>query len=621
LDQVKNMTHYHLPVCISGTKGSSSFVQLLATIGDEHERIVAGLLAEVQTLKKELCGRESEINHASTPSHIGPPYEEPPLMTPCTDTEPLDEKQEEISEPDKLQQVEDHQGGLPSEASRSISPRWRSLVARNRFLTSAPGDKLDIEDVEHTFEIAGKLSIRRRVSGGLSSDISFFVGEVSGTMKGWVQNSVFELIVAGLIVINTLVMAIETQYLGLKVGHELEFRGMNESSHELWGPSAESAFLAMERIFTVIFTCEVTIRIVLFRCDFLRSPFNWLDIVIILAGLADWILHGVWAIPNATLARLIRLLKVSRGIRIIRMSKILDSLHLLLKCVSSSVATLLWTFGLLAVIQCVAAMAFSHSVRNYLQDSSKPLEERRQVYSYYGTFTRSMLTMFEIMLANWGPACRVLVDNVHESFSFVFVAYRCCAGFAVLNVISAVFIQQTLKVAHNDKEVMISQKQRAQEDYVRKLKALFFQLDTSGDGLVSWDEFQQMLTDVRLKAWLNALEIEPTDMEEFFHILDDGDGELTIDEFVLGISRLRGFAKAIDMAHLMALVKRIDTKVEKVINPHAKTKRAQTVRSFTSSRSGFGYDLVLRSPMAVSSSSLAVVPAAEPAVVLPHCVT
>ena len=33
---------------------------------------------------------------------------------------------------------------------------------------------------------------------------------------------------------------------------------------------------------------------------------------------------------------------------------------------------------------------------------------------WQGTFTRSLLTMFEVLFANWGPPCRLLVDNVSE---------------------------------------------------------------------------------------------------------------------------------------------------------------------------------------------------------------
>ena len=32
--------------------------------------------------------------------------------------------------------------------------------------------------------------------------------------------------------------------------------------------------------------------------------------------------------------------------------------------------------------------------------------------------------MFEILFANWGPPCRVLVDNISEWFSIFFLIYR-----------------------------------------------------------------------------------------------------------------------------------------------------------------------------------------------------
>ena len=41
-----------------------------------------------------------------------------------------------------------------------------------------------------------------------------------------------------------------------------------------------------------------------------------------------------------------------------------------------------------------------------------------------GTFTRTFLSMFEIMFANWSPPCRVLVEHVSEWFSIFFLLYR-----------------------------------------------------------------------------------------------------------------------------------------------------------------------------------------------------
>ena len=34
--------------------------------------------------------------------------------------------------------------------------------------------------------------------------------------------------------------------------------------------------------------------------------------------------------------------------------------------------------------------------------------------------------MFEVLFANWAPACRVLIDNVSEWYAVAFIVYRRC---------------------------------------------------------------------------------------------------------------------------------------------------------------------------------------------------
>merc|ERR1712217_384741 len=104
-----------------------------------------------------------------------------------------------------------------------------------------------------------------------------------------------------------------------------------------------------------------------------------------------------------------------------------------------------------------------------MTDESKPLELRREVFGYYGTFWRSMVTMFEITFANWAPPCRLLLDNVSEAFGFFFLIYRCMIGFAVLSVIQAVFIQQTMQAAQADDDVIIRAKELEKQKYAEKL--------------------------------------------------------------------------------------------------------------------------------------------------------
>ncbi|CAJ1349844.1 unnamed protein product [Effrenium voratum] len=101
--------------------------------------------------------------------------------------------------------------------------------------------------------------------------------------------------------------------------------------------------------------------------------------------------------------------------------------------------------------------------------------------------------MFEVLFANWAPACRVLTDHISEWWSSFFLLYRCILGFALLNVVNAVFVQSTLKVAHADEELQFAAKLKAQEKVTNKLQDMFKALDSSGDGVVTMDEFNEMI--------------------------------------------------------------------------------------------------------------------------------
>ncbi|CAE7153843.1 Catsper1 [Symbiodinium pilosum] len=150
--------------------------------------------------------------------------------------------------------------------------------------------------------------------------------------------------------------------------------------------------------------------------------------------------------------------------------------------------------------------------------------------------------MFEILFANWSPACRVLVENISEWFSIFFLLYRCVLGFAVLNVVNAVFVQQTMKTASSDEELAFKQKERDVALYTRKVKKLFQTMDSSGDGTINKEEFAKLVNSPMLKFWMGQLELEYHDLMSLFEFLDNGDGEITLLEFIDGAGRLRGGA-------------------------------------------------------------------------------
>ena len=74
--------------------------------------------------------------------------------------------------------------------------------------------------------------------------------------------------------------------------------------------------------------------------------------------------------------------------------QVLESLQLLLKCIYASLRILFWSLVLLLIIQISAGMTISYMLSDYMVDDTADPMQRFEVFRYYGTFTKTLLTMF-----------------------------------------------------------------------------------------------------------------------------------------------------------------------------------------------------------------------------------
>jgi hypothetical protein len=191
----------------------------------------------------------------------------------------------------------------------------------------------------------------------------------------------------------------------------------------------------------------------------------------------------------------------------------------------------------------------------YFDNDDYPIQDRREIFEYFGTFSRAMLSMFELTLANWPPICRALVEKVNEWFMLFFIIHKVTVGFAVIGVINGVFMQETFKVASTDDSIMMRQKDRDVRVYGEKMRRLFHAADGNGDGSVTMDEFEYILQDPEIIKWMATLELPVRDHMELFMLLDeDCDGYMKVEELVRGMLRLRGAAKSVDVISLKKLI-------------------------------------------------------------------
>eukprot|EP00403_Amphidinium_massartii_P029398 CAMPEP_0178397216 /NCGR_PEP_ID=MMETSP0689_2-20121128/14130_1 /TAXON_ID=160604 /ORGANISM="Amphidinium massartii, Strain CS-259" /LENGTH=582 /DNA_ID=CAMNT_0020017915 /DNA_START=47 /DNA_END=1791 /DNA_ORIENTATION=- len=544
---------------------SSEFEILLQKLREAHDSQVADLQAQLRSANGSKSQRPQALkltSHSEIMSPtLGPTGSAPTdVQTPSLESGPLDAFSPreppmifEGPKPVEAQRIESSsKGGVPcydsSSGLRPKTPEGGSKeVSRKPFFgSSAASDgstrrfSLELKDpkMKRFAEALGELDEEDNVAGGCEP------------IKSIVNHSAFEMIFAALILVNSLIFAFEVQMKGWDNGAKDGFTRskFTYGDKEPWQSVLDVLDMAGKFI-GAAFVVEVVLKAIgLGRRKFAKDWWNWFDTMVVTC----WVLEdisGALDLPlNARALRAFRLLRLLRVLRLLRTIQLFDSLYLLNAALQGSIAVLTWSLIYLAVVQITLALLLTEGIHTfYLERSDAPLEERQQVYTYFGTASRATLTMFEMTLANWPPVCRVMAENVSEWWVLFALFHKLTLGFAVIGIINGVVMQETFKAAAQDSNVMIRDRQRQLERIGSSLRNVFVCADEGKDGHLTVEEFSNLCSNPVLSLWLSSLGLNTKDAVKVFHLLDDGDGLLTADELVEGVDRFRGVASGIDL--------------------------------------------------------------------------
>ncbi|CAK0800467.1 unnamed protein product [Prorocentrum cordatum] len=167
-----------------------------------------------------------------------------------------------------------------------------------------------------------------------------------------------------------------------------------------------------------------------------------------------------------------------------------------------------------------------------------------------------MVSLFELMLANWPPICRLMMDTMHEPWSVFALCYKLVMGFAVIGVIFGVFTQETFRAAETDDQLLIKRKANQVKMQTMKMQHLFQMMATESNedvgAAIDLQHFKRVLSHPEFQLWLKAMDYDISDAGLLFHLIDaDGDGSLSVDELIQGMAMLKGTARNIDVKLLI----------------------------------------------------------------------
>jgi len=138
-------------------------------------------------------------------------------------------------------------------------------------------------------------------------------------------------------------------------------------------------------------------------------------------------------------------------------------------------------------------------------------------------------------------------------YSTFFCGYISLVVFAILNIVTGVFVENAIKSTQHDADIMMWEEAESRNQLVEDVRKVFIKADTDRSGDLNWQEFEKHIGDHHVQAYLRKLDldVESSGARGMFKLLDfDGDGKVDIEEFVVGIARLKGLARSLDLARL-----------------------------------------------------------------------
>ncbi|CAK0893735.1 unnamed protein product [Prorocentrum cordatum] len=162
-----------------------------------------------------------------------------------------------------------------------------------------------------------------------------------------------------------------------------------------------------------------------------------------------------------------------------------------------------------------------------------------------------------------GTGTRVLYPWINSSVPTLLPSAR-WRIFAMMNVITSQFVDQTLEASSKDRR----------DHMVSSLMDAFSKTGVRAE-MVTEEDFMNNLTHPSMRSFLKDLyrreEVSPEEIRKsrLFEMLDDdGSGEITRDELVLGCVRLTGSATSLDLAVLKLDVENLRRDVGDICEMH-----------------------------------------------------
>eukprot|EP00441_Pelagodinium_beii_P047716 CAMPEP_0197625796 /NCGR_PEP_ID=MMETSP1338-20131121/5055_1 /TAXON_ID=43686 ORGANISM="Pelagodinium beii, Strain RCC1491" /NCGR_SAMPLE_ID=MMETSP1338 /ASSEMBLY_ACC=CAM_ASM_000754 /LENGTH=586 /DNA_ID=CAMNT_0043196287 /DNA_START=39 /DNA_END=1799 /DNA_ORIENTATION=- len=382
--------------------------------------------------------------------------------------------------------------------------------------------------------------------------------------KGFAQwlakNQIWEYVTLFIIAINSLWMAIETDY--------------NDADSLL---TAEAVFIVVENLFCVFFTFEIVIRFGAFKHkpDCLKDGWFVFDSLLVTLMIVEtWIFTIILAAmpPNSSFfspssLRVLRLFRLTRMARMVRLMRAFPELIVMVKAMMIAFRSVAVALGLLMFIVYVFAIAFTQLLDGKNGQPGDP---------GYDNFRNVLMSVNTLLLDGAFPDQKDLINSMgskHAVYYLLMLVYMLVAGLTVMNMIVGILCELISVISAVEKETMLLSSVRTSlQNIMEETKA-----DADGSGMISKREFDDLVSHPSWGRILSEVDVDVVALVDLSDFIFEDDRELSFADFMDLILQLRGTNQATvkDIVDLRKLLKNQSDKMDKMFNdvkftqPHA----------------------------------------------------
>lgn len=267
----------------------------------------------------------------------------------------------------------------------------------------------------------------------------------------WLEKQVrgpkFELLMALIICINMLTLAAHLEWEGQQYAYELGLRSDDAS----WS-SVAVAFEVAEKVFTGMYALELGIHIWAHGMPFFMQTFHVVDAVIVIACCVQ---SFIVSPPSSGGGMTLSALRIMRAFRVFRITKLVEftddnlrEMRVLVRTIMLSMRSVVWSVLLIGGIIVAAGVLMVQLASPFIVDTSVGMDQRKWLFQMFGTTSRSVYTMFEsTFTGGWRVYTRPVFEDYSAAFALFWVPYIVCVNFAVMRVVAALFLKQTMAIA------------------------------------------------------------------------------------------------------------------------------------------------------------------------------